>query len=160
MGIPQTGAQAEYKKVVNKLRIHVQSLEQIDLNFFDEESIYYRYLNQSHPEVSKQIQDFVQKTEIYRQSIITAIQNKALIVIQDIPEVSASLDSIIASLNNELNKLRSDEGTKQLLAELKNQQLQLKHRRLLGQHLPQVEKYVETRQWIKKLKKWVEIHKK
>lgn len=140
----------EAKKILEEKRKY---LEEIDLNFFDEQSTYYRHLQEYDAKLPEPITNFI---EICRKRRKIALENINNLAQKNTPSLSnsgiSSIKEIIKKLNTEHDELKKEDPS-QKIAGLEQKLLNLQHRELLNQYLPEIEKYVQKQIWAKRASK-------
>ena len=138
-------ARSKLETVQTSLDNLKDTLDQMDLDFFDEESIYYRHLNEGDPKLSEKVKSFMETSRCWRQKVDKGISDHKLDALPVLPNNSVpEIEQIIKTLNKELSDLKSKNPEKEII-ELEGKLLNLRHREILNQHLPKIEEYVLKR---------------
>lgn len=122
-----------------------ETLDGLDLDFFDEESVYYRDLNERKPKLSEQVKTFMAASRKWCKTALKGISEHKLESLTMLPNAGISeIEKIIKALNNELADLQKKNPEKEI-NELEGKLLNLRHREILNQHLSKIEEYVLRR---------------
>lgn len=130
-----------------------EALDGIDLDFFDDESVSYRYLQTQDARVLGKVKAFVAACRRRRKSVRKMISAGA--PDSEHPSLPASgisdLERLVESLRTDLAELEKKDPTEDI-AELEQQKLSLEHRALLHQRFDKIEEYVQKRLWAQQAK--------
>jgi AAA domain len=145
--------QAKLDEAQRMLEMKHRELDAIDLNFFDEQSVSYRHIQEHDPALLRQVLTFVEACRQRCEFTLKIINDHA---IETIPEMSESvisnIEEIISALKTDRDELQK-EKTAQKIVELNQQLLVLQHREILGQYFPKIEEYVHKQIWAQKAEK-------
>lgn len=147
-------AQAKLDQIQQKIKDKRKGIEAIELDFFDEHSVSFRYFQETNPVLSAKIQKFVTVCHKRRESIYRSIgayvvdTNFPSLVENGIPEIAQQ----IAGLQRKYRELQEKDTAKEI-SKLEQQMRNLQHRELLCQYFPQIEDYVKKRIWAKRANK-------
>ena len=143
-------AQANLAKAQRILKMKHSELDAIDLNFFDEQSVPYRHIQEHDLALLRQVMTFV---EAYRQRCefaLKVIKDHAIETIPEMPEsVISNIEELISALKKDRGELQKEKPA-QKIVELSQQLLTLQHREMLGQYFPKIEEYVRNQIWAQK----------
>ncbi len=144
-------AQTRLEKAQALLAEKCSALSETDLDFFDEESVSYRYLQEHNPELLEKVKTFITACCRRRESVCRMVADHAVDIEAFSPPDSGISDvrELINSLKESLKELEDEDPTKEI-AKLEQQMRGLQHRELLGQHLSEIEDYVQKRIWAKR----------
>lgn len=135
------------KALLNKARVGISSL---DLDFFEEKSVFFRQLKEHDPALQKNLSNLIETYRQRRQNILAAIDNRLSQPLVPVPHsLISAIDTIVQRLETRLEILRAQDREKEI-AELQQQLLLLKHRMTLGQNLHEIKKYLQNRRWAQK----------
>ena len=143
-------AQAKVEHVRSLLTQKRSQFDAIDLNFFDDQSVSYRHLQNHAVELQRRVTAFI---EACRQRRDVALRMIDLYTEESIPPMPdspvPSIDRIIKGLKEQCEALEKQNPEKQI-GKMEEELLGLRHRELLGQHLPEIENYVQRCIWAEK----------
>ncbi len=146
-------AQAKLSEAENILREKRIALSAIDLNFFNNQSASYLYLQEFNPELLRQIASFIVACNLRRQVVIKIIDIHEKSAMPQMPDSGRfNIEEIIKTLKKEQDELNKKDPTQQI-ANMERQLLNLRHRELLSQHLSKIEDYIQKQIWAKKASK-------
>ncbi|MFZ2410767.1 MAG: AAA family ATPase [Candidatus Methanoperedens sp.] len=146
-------AQAKLVEAQTILEEKRGGLEAIDLNFFDDQSVSYRYLQENNMALMSQVTIFIQICRQRREAALGLIDAHEKSTMPQMPSSGLSnFEDLIQTLKKERDELKK-RNPAQRIAELEQQLLSLRHRVLLGQHLSKIEYYIQKRTWAKKANK-------
>ncbi|MBI5651206.1 MAG: AAA family ATPase [Chloroflexi bacterium] len=125
-----------------------QAVESIPLEFFNDQSVSYRHLQEHNVEILRKVGALITRFQERRKNISNAIANHtSLAIFPPLAEDSISeIELVISKLKNERTELgRKDPSSEilQLEAQLRN----LQHRVILREHYTEIENYVHRRIW-------------
>ena len=144
-------AQTRLEEAQELLAGKQDAVDGISLDFFDDESVSYRYLQERDTELLEKVKAFVAACRARRESVRKMIAAHAPDT--DHPSLSDSgvsdLERLIESLKADLEDLEKKDPTEEI-AKLEQRKLNLEHRTLLGQHFPEIEDYVQRRIWARR----------
>jgi ABC-type uncharacterized transport system ATPase subunit len=134
----------EKKKLLQKL-----ALFDLSVDF----STPYKYIKEQSLDLEKKIALSVQTLRERRDTIVSALESKALpdVEFSTIPDVS-ELEKAIENIGTELSRLQSVSLAEEI-ERLNFEKLELEHRETLGQILPQVLEYIRRLAWAEDAKK-------
>jgi archaellum component FlaC len=141
-------AQRSLEEAQDCLKEKQEAVGVINLDFFGDENVSHRYLQEYKAEMLQKVETFLSACRRRRETMqeITTSPSRdvelAPLPSNGIPE----LESIIKSLRSDLEKLEAKDPTEEITG-LEQQKLRLEHRVLLGEHLSEIEKYVQKRKW-------------
>ncbi len=143
-------AQANLGKAQRILEMKHRELDAIDLNFFDEQSVSYRHIQEHDPALLRQVITFVEACRQRREFALRIIEVPAKETIPEMPEsVISNIEGIISALKTDCDELQKEKPA-QKIVELNQQLLTLQHREILGQYFPKIEEYVQKQIWAQK----------
>lgn len=138
-------AQIKLDEAKNILKEKRNELATIDLNFFDEQLVSYRHLQQHNMDLIGQVKTFIEACCQRRDIAIKIIDSYVKETVPRIPSSGISnIYEIIEPLKAQ-QKVAGDASPSQEIAELQQQLLNLQHREVLSQHLTKIETYVQNR---------------
>ena len=128
---------------------HIE-LDAIDLNFFDEQSVSYRHIQEHDPALLRQVITFVEACLQRCEFALRIINVHAKETMPEMPEsVIPNIEEIISALKTDRDELQKEKPA-QKIVELNQQLLTLQHREILGQYFPKIEGYVQKQIWAQK----------
>lgn len=140
-------AQAKLDEIQKILNEKHEELENINLVFFDNQSITYIYLKEKNLDLVNQILAFIKVCRIKREISLKNIDERSIEVVPKLPDNGISkIKEIIEELKIECNELVNDNPAQKII-ELEQQLLYLQHRKILGENLRQIETYVHNQVW-------------
>lgn len=141
-------AQARLEEAHTTLEERRTSLQAIPLDFFDDQSVSYRYLQEHNPALLETVKTFVVACRRRRESILEAIT--ACRVEIEAPSLPADgipdIEKTVASLKVQRCELEEKDPAQEI-TRLEQEMRTLQHRVLLNEHLPEIEGYVQKRIW-------------
>jgi wobble nucleotide-excising tRNase len=112
--------------------------------------VYFRLLQSYDVELSKIITVFLVGCQKRQEDLLKLLNNQIEGTINKIPDSGISgINKIIEKLNLEIEGLKT-QNVEQKIADLENQLLTLKHRQILFQLLPDIERYINNLIWAQK----------
>lgn len=146
-------AQAKLSEAQTILEEKRSALIAIDLNFFDNQSASYLYLQEYNPELLRQIASFIEACNLRREFAIRIIDIHEKSAMPQMPNSGRSnIEEIIKTLKTERDELNKRDPAQQI-ADMEQQLLNLRHRLLLSQHLSKIEECIQKQIWAKKASK-------
>lgn len=129
------------------------ALQAVDLSFTDEQMVWYRYLQENDAPLLSEVQTFGSACHARRQAMLASTTFGAGAELPELPLAClASIDAVVARLKTETAKLAAQDWSARI-EDLKHEQLELQHRLILSQHLPEVEDYAQRQKWAKQAAK-------
>lgn len=130
------------------------TLDQINLNFFDSQSVSYRHLQEHNPPLLAKVRTFVagcrKRREAAHRITITCTFDTELPSLSD--DGISDIKKVIIVLKVGREQLKKQDPTEEI-KKLGRQMRNLQHRLLLCQHLSGIEKYVQKRLWVQRAAK-------
>ncbi|MCD4785311.1 MAG: AAA family ATPase [Candidatus Eremiobacteraeota bacterium] len=143
-------AQTALKQAQIALNSHQVKLQRTDLAFSIEQSVSYRHIEKNNKELLKKIMNFLSACRKRQESALDNINTSTLAPIPPLPASEASeIANMIKALKLRQVPLQDKDPTKEI-SELEKRILELRHRKLLSQYLPQIEKYVKKQIWTRR----------
>jgi len=140
-------AQVKLEQALAALEDQRAALVAINLDFFDDQSVSYRHLQEHDKALLKKVITFVAACRKRREAALGIITTRAVSSVPALCDNGVSeIEKIIKSLKTHRTELE-EKNPLQEIENLEKQLLELRHRELLGQHLPQIEAYVQQRVW-------------
>lgn len=141
-------AQEQLEKAQNTIKMKRRPLEGLCLDFFDNQSVLYRHLQECDPVIMDKIKIFMITCRRRRDQVFAIIDARSLeIEVSPLPEsVIKDVEQIVESLKVLLNELEQKEPAAEI-ARLEQEKRNLQHRVLLSKHLHEIEEYVKRRKW-------------
>lgn len=141
---------SETKKILEDKRI---ILEEIDLDFFGNQSASYIYLHEQNMELLKQVEEFIQVCNQRRDMALRILDTNFKSTIPKMPNNGLSkIKLIIQTLGIEHGRLEK-ENPSQKIIEFEQELLNLRHREIVSQNISNIELYIQKRVWAKTAKK-------
>jgi len=147
-------AQRALEGAQRALRAKEEALGALGLDFFDGQSVSYRYLREHDPKLVDKVEGFVTACCRRRQNIQEAIAaGTPSIILPVLPESGiADTEKIAVSLKTQLDELKKKDPAGEI-ARLEQQMQTLQHRAVLSEHFQGVEMYVQRRIWARQAAK-------
>lgn len=141
------------KKAENLLKNYERALKDISTTFFDEQSIYYRLVQDLHPALLPEIQRFLENCSDRKNKGVEFITNLKTEVLTQLPSSGTEhIQNLISGLETQREDLRKKDSTEEI-KELEKFLMRQRHRKILEKILPEVKVYVEGRVWASKASK-------
>lgn len=147
-------AQTRLAEAQRSLDGYVAALRAVSLDFLDSRSVPYRHLQEEDPGLLERVSAFVAACASRRSCLEEALAAKKLGgIFPPLPQDGiAEIEALILSLRARRDELvKRDPG--QEIARLEEELRTLQHRATLGEHLAEMEEYVQRRMWAKKAAK-------
>lgn len=140
--------QAQLTRAQNALKDKHQALQNFRVDFFENQSVSYRHLQEHNPAITGKVQKFITACGDRRIRLLEAIDARVdKIDIFPLPESPIiDVERIIESLKAQLDELRKGDPTEEI-RKLEQEKRDLDHRSLLEEHFDQIEDYVKRRVW-------------
>lgn len=130
-----------------------QVLSAVDMEFFQPQEVWYRYLLDRDEGLVSNIADFLETSRTYRSRALSASQRFELPIGATKPSAGTDkIRAIIKGLLDQIDELQASDPTL-AIQHLEEEQRLLQHRVVLQQHLDMVLRYAENLKWAKKAKK-------
>ena len=140
-------AQADLDRVKSYLNNARTKINSVSLNFFSDQSVSYRNLDEQNPPLRQQITAFLSKSTQHREALLAMIDNRRD---QAVPPLSrcpiSDVQAHRETIEKRLQALREQDQGKEL-AILEQQLLELNHRLILREHFAEIKTYVVGRAW-------------
>jgi len=149
----QVGAQSELQTAREEVAHIKQSLQHMDLDFLDEESIYRRYLEDNKLDLLNKLQKSVELYREIRGTLTSNLESAVETHYVNVDPYLTELDAVISNISMRLHNLETEQGVKFELERLEEAFCLLKHRQTLSEILPDVEALVNEYIWIDKASK-------
>ena len=146
-------AQTKLEEVKRELDENENFLKTIKLDYFNDQHVAYRHLEQYNPELKNIVIAFFQVAGCRREKTLHAISDLTECSLPQLPDNGiARIESIIEGLRGQRTKLAAQDR-KDEITRLEKELLELKHRALLGEHWEAISTYVEKQKWVMKAEK-------
>lgn len=143
----QGDAQAKLEQSVKTLAGFRLTNDSINLNFFTDQSISYRHLQEYDATLVKQIEAFVDACRVRRARVAQLIDSRQSPPFLPLPSSgTVELQKLIDSLETQRQQLEIQNPTERINS-LSQELLTLHHRDILLQHLNDITEYVNKRRW-------------
>ena len=142
-------ARQEAEEAKTQLAQAAQSLKSLRLDFFSADTAVRAQLAKLNPALTARIDALVSKMESDRQ-VMSAVLESATgdIGPEAFDEVDSSLAALIEQVDSDTRRLEK-ENVEDALKALQAERITLRHRQVLKQLLPEIEKYVTDLMWVK-----------
>lgn len=142
--------EVELKQLEQALDEKEQSLQSLDLDFFQSDTASYRCLEHQAPELVGQVQRFVEACQTRRARLRKMLKERLISELLALPDSGTdSIPGLIQDLRTDLAGLDA-EAVEEQIKLLQSRQRLLDHRATLCKHLDSIEQYVTGRVWAKK----------
>lgn len=146
-------AQTKMEKIHLVLEAKRKELVNIDLDFFDEQSVYYRHLHECDQGLTCKVVNFVESCRKRRENVLQMITTLSKVSLAPLVDHEMSeIKLIITKVKKQLDDLEKKNPVQEI-AKLVKEQVLLKHRRLLGQYHQKMENYVKKQIWVQQASK-------
>lgn len=143
----QGDAQAKLEQSVKTLAGFRLTNDSIDLDFFTDQSISYRHLQEYNATLVKQIEAFVDTCRVRRVRVAQLIDSRQRPAFPTLPSSGTlELQKLIDSLETQRQQLEIQNPTERINS-LSQELLTLHHRDILFQHLNDITEYINKRRW-------------
>ena len=143
----QGDAQAKLEQSVKALAGFRLTNDSIDLDFFTDQSVSYRHLQEYDATLVKQIEAFVDACRVRRVRVAQLIDSRQSPTFPPLPSNgTVELQKLIDSLETQRQQLEIQNPTERINS-LSQELLTLYHRDILLQHLNDITDYVNKRRW-------------
>ena len=126
-------------------------LDQLVLDFFNDQSVSYRHLENTDKELVERVLEFLKVCQKRRELAMNLIDSSG--TEQAMPEIPLSgadrINELINGLNAERVRLEKEDKQEEIVT-LEKQLTMLHHREKLSQHLPEIQEYVKRQIWAQK----------
>jgi hypothetical protein len=147
-------AQAKLEEAETALREKRTALETLALDFFSDQSVSYRYLQEQDTAVFEAVKQYVAACRERRQAVLGSLADETWK--EPFPALPkdgiAGIERIVESLRTQFEELDRKDPAEEI-ARLERERRNLQHRVTLGEHLEEVEAYVQKRGWAQKAAK-------
>lgn len=146
-------AQAAAKKATQSLDKFKMTLDQIVLDFFNDQSVSYRYLeaydNKKETNLISTITAFIEGCKKRFESLTKMINDKdSKITLVVLPETGAKqIESVVKILDKKLEALRKSDPAKEIET-LERELRTLNHKKVLNEKITEIKKYVNKLIWL------------
>ncbi len=144
-------AQAKLEEAEVALGEKHGALEDLALDFFDDQSVSYRCLQEHDTAVFETVKGFMAACRERRKAILAAIAEEVMeMSLPSLPKSGvAGVEAIVGALRAQLEELDKRDSAEEI-ARLEQERRNLEHRKTLGEHLGEIEAYVQRRAWAQK----------
>lgn len=140
-------AQVKLATIETTLEDYLRALENLDLDFFDDQTVSYRHLQAQDKQTLSTAKIYLDACCQRRYTVLLAIQNRHEVVLSALPENAIDgIERVIARLEIEQTEWEAKNPANEI-AVLEQQKLELEHRQRLGQYLPQIEQFIADCIW-------------
>ena len=138
---------AKLEKVNKGIQQKRHSLNDINLDFFNDQSVSYRYLHENNVKVLKQVNAYLNFCKDRKVLVRNMIDTKIVSDFLPLPqEKDSSIQTVVEKLKEESNQLQQQKITEKIY-ELSQIMLTLQHRQTLGKNLVRIAKYLDDLKW-------------
>lgn len=143
-------AQEQLAEAENTLEEKRRALQGLGVDFFDNQSVSYRHLQEHQPAIIVKIENFITTCSERRNRLLAAINDRMEIEVSPLPESPiAEVERVVESLKARLDELQEKDPAEEI-KRLEQEKRELDHRTLLGEHFSEIEEYVKRRIWGRK----------
>jgi hypothetical protein len=127
----------------------VRGLIALQLTFFSEDTTVRGHVTRLNPNLAREIEQLLAALDAERWEIVKILKSGASeIPISALPDVSGSLDGLLAQIEGDITRLQR-EKVEDVLKALEAERVTLRHRQVLSQLLPEIEKFVSDSRWVR-----------
>lgn len=146
----ESDARSRLEETEQALAKHRQTVDQLDLAFFDEQAVSYRHLEDKDPDLHKQVLAYLETCKEYAGALAGSIDAHSEPALPAPPSSPRSgVEDVIQRVTSEKEELENRNVAEEI-ARLQAQLVQLQHRQRLAQQLDEIEKYVADCVWVVK----------
>ncbi|MDP3064800.1 MAG: AAA family ATPase [Chloroflexota bacterium] len=149
----ESQAQAKLDEAQSAVNLKRAELNAVDLGFFDNQTVSYRYLLERDVPLLAQVNSFVACCAQRRDAALSILDTQQE---QPTPQMEDSglsaMGEIVEALKTRCRELEEEVPAQQIL-EREQKLLNLRHRKAIGQYLPEIEEYIRRRAWARKAAK-------
>jgi hypothetical protein len=121
--------------------------DSLDLDFFTDQSIFYRHLQEHDPSLVKTITAFIESCRVRRSLVYQLIDTHQPPTFLPLPvNGTLELQNLIDSLDTQCQQLKTEDPAERIKS-LSQEYLMLQHCDTLHQHFNDIKTYVENRKW-------------
>ncbi len=141
-------AQEQLARAKNILEEKRCAIEGLYLDFFDNQSVSYRHLQEYDRVIMERVERFVTSCRQRRSQVLAAIgAHLEKVEVSPLPESTVGdVERIVESLEARLDELKKKDPAAEMVR-LEQEKRNLQHRALRREHLPEIEEYVNRRRW-------------
>lgn len=140
-------AQAKLEEAEAALGEKRGALEDLALDFFDDQSVSYRYLQEHDATVFEMVKRYVAACRERRKAGLAIADGGWEGSLPSLPKSGITeVEEIVAALRAQLEELDKKDPAEEI-AKLEQERRNLQHRATLGEHLEEIEAYVQKRVW-------------
>jgi len=144
-------AQEQLTESQNNLEVKRSALKNLSLDFFDDQSVSYRHLQEHDPAVMEKVKQFIAACSRRRDQVLEALTaHSTEIEFSPLPENGIiDIEGIVNSLKKQLEDLQENDPAAEI-ERLEQERRNLQHRELLGEHISEIEEYVNRSIWARR----------
>ncbi len=143
----ESEAQAKLDESQGVLKEKNAAMNAIDLSFFNDQSVSYRYLEEHNMGLLGHMTMFIEACRQRRKLALKLIKAHTEETIAQLPDSRINkVEETIETLKAQRIDLEKQDPA-QKITELGQEMLKLQHREILSHHLPQIETYLQKRVW-------------
>lgn len=144
-------AQEQLAKAEDTLKEKRHALQELGVDFFDNQSVSYRHLQEHDPAILGKIEDFITACGERRDRLLAAVDARMeKVEVSSLPENPIiEVERVVEALKARLDELRKKDRAEEI-KRLEQEKRELDHRALLGEHLNEIEEYVQRKSWGRK----------
>ncbi|MGB8656427.1 MAG: AAA family ATPase [Candidatus Zixiibacteriota bacterium] len=150
----ESDAQAKLSEIQGLLGSKRKTLESISLDFFDDQSVSYRHLQEHNLTAFKRVNSLIGNYRIRRDGLLSAIaDNITPITLSTFPEDPIpEIEQTIEMLTTNCDELEKKDPSEEI-TQLEQQMRELQHRKTLRQHFSAIQNYVQKGNWAQRASK-------
>lgn len=143
-------AQREARKAMTALDAEVSVVQQLDVNVFSPDSRVREHMHRLDPVAEAAVDEFVKRATQIKADTLTALQaQRAPEGEVDQTEIQKALRAVIKSIDEDRARLEKDDSEK-AIASLELERQTIRHKEVLHQLLPAIEKSLTNAAWCRK----------
>jgi ABC-type lipoprotein export system ATPase subunit len=145
--------QAKLNSVQGSIEVNIKRIENLELGFFNDQSVTYRYLETNDPKLKIEVETFITGCREFIADALNQIGSSEIATaVFDLPSPTDSLEELIGSLTDRISALEEKDSTEEL-RKLESELLELQHRTVLKENWERISEYFNNIEWAKKAKR-------
>lgn len=145
--------QSKLETSANELEKLKHNLSSIDVDCFDDQTVSYRHLEEYNSNLLEKVGSFVNAANERQDELLQILEALLIKELSPLPEAGISeIETIIEELNENIIELGNKNPVFEI-SRIEGESIDLKHRRILREHLPAIKEYIENCKWADKAAK-------
>ena len=138
------------KEAGDQIGKSLKPLQALRLDFFSPNTTVHAHLIRLNSPLARQIETLLSTMERNRTEIIRVLENQVGEIAQaSFDDVDGSLSALVNQIDTDITRLR-EQNIEEALKSLESERITLRHKQVLKQLLPEIEKYVSGLAWAKR----------